>query len=98
MAGINAGAPSDRLLAEWMLDAPAVIARAAGQTPPEPDVTGCIALHPDFGALLDRNPQVALAERLRQRAEITAAFARGEEIAGLDRARGDYLLARRTGA
>lgn len=98
MAGINAGAPSDRLLAEWALDAPAVIARAAGLTPPQPVVTGRIALHPDFGALLDRDPQAALAERLRQRAEITAAFARGEEIAGLDRASGLYLLARRAEA
>ena len=30
MGGINAGSPSDRLLAEWHLDAPGVSARAAG--------------------------------------------------------------------
>ena len=33
MRGINAGAPSDRLLAEWDLRAPKVIALAAGATP-----------------------------------------------------------------
>lgn len=95
MAGINAGAPSDRLLAEWFLDSPRVAARAAGQPLPVDKITSRIALPTEFAAMLGSAPETAIAERLRQRAEITAAFARGEEISGIDRVRGEYLLNRR---
>lgn len=39
---LNAGLPSDRLLAEWWLEAPPVVARAAGQLPPEPALAGAL--------------------------------------------------------
>lgn len=37
MGGIDAGAPSDRLLVEWRLAAPEVLARLAGAVPPPDD-------------------------------------------------------------
>jgi len=99
MAGINAGAPSDRLLADWDLAGPSVTARAAGRAwAPDPAlITGHVALPHDFGGLLDVDPTLALSERLRIRAALEEAFARGEEIAGFDRARQSYILARRAG-
>lgn len=98
MAGINAGAPSDRLLADWHLAGPSATARAAGRAwVPDPAlVTGHVDLPADFGGLLNDDPAQALAERLRIRASLQDAFARGEEIAGFDRARQAYILARRT--
>jgi predicted GNAT superfamily acetyltransferase len=93
MAGINAGVPSDRLLAEWRLDSPAVAARRAGREPPAPGTGGRVAIPQDFAALLRDHPEQALAERLRVRAALQAAFARGDQIAGFDRSAGAYLLA-----
>ncbi|MCB2130500.1 MAG: GNAT family N-acetyltransferase [Rhodobacteraceae bacterium] len=97
MAGINAGAPSDRLLAEWRLEAPGVGARARGLRPqPEPgEILGRVGIPPDFAALLSGAPDLALAERLRVRESLQAAFASGLEIGGFDREAGDYLLVRR---
>lgn len=99
MAGINAGAPSDRLLADWHLAGPSATARAAGQVwAPDPAlVTGHVRLPDDFGGLLETDPARALSERLRLRASLQDAFGRGEEIAGFDRARQAYILARRAG-
>ena len=97
MAGINAGAPSDRLLADWHLLAPAVAARALGKAtaPEDGRIVGRIAIPADFAGLLSAAPERALDERLRQRAALTEAFARHEEIAGFDREARAYLLARR---
>ena len=97
MAGINAGAPSDRLSVEWRLDAPGVSARAAGNRPqPDEDrIVGRVAIPADFAALLSGAPEQALSERLRVRDSLQAAFAEGLEIGGFDRERGDYLLVRR---
>lgn len=94
MAGINAGAPSDRLLAEWFIEDATVTARASrlavNMTP-----VSRIAIPADFAEMLTADPDRTLAERLRLRQEITDAFAREEEITGFDRTRGEYLLTRR---
>lgn len=97
MAGINAGAPSDRLSVDWHLDAPAVKARAEGNRarPVEGQIVSRVAIPPDFPALLSAAPQEALSERLRVRNSLQSAFADGLEIAGFDRGTGDYLLTRR---
>ncbi len=99
MAGLNAGAPSDRLLVDWHLSGPSAVARAAGLGwAPEPArVTGHVALPADFGLLLQGDPERALGERMRIRAALQDAFARGEEIAGFDRVAAAYVLARRVG-
>lgn len=92
MAGINQGAPSDRVLADWHLESPAVAARASGQAPPPVAEVARIALHPDFGALLETDPTAAMAERMRIRARMQAALAQGLTVQGFDSASREYLL------
>lgn len=83
MEGINAGVPSDRLLAEWDLQADAAM--------PAPERR--VAIPADFAAIQAADPDTALAERLRVRAEIEAAFADGLQIAGFDTRANAYLMA-----
>ena len=94
MEGINKGAPSDRLLTEWTLQAPHVAALAAGG----PAATVANALHvpipKDFGALLLSDPDLALTERLRVRQVLIDHFGQGYKICGYDIARRSYLLTR----
>jgi predicted GNAT superfamily acetyltransferase len=99
MAGLNAGAPSDRLLADWHLGGPSAVARAAGlDWAPDPARVTCrVNLPGDFGTLLQGDPERALGERMRIRTALQEAFARGEEIAAFDRSAGAYVLARRAG-
>lgn len=85
MEGINAGVPSDRLLADWDLTRPddALI------TPVDQ-----VHIPADFASLVTEAPQDALAARLRIRAALEAAFADGLHVAGFDRTANAYLLAR----
>lgn len=93
MEGINKGAPSDRLMADWWLNSPRVAACATGQPlPVEPEET--LEIPEDFGALLQNDPQGAYAQRLNNRAALQGAFARGLKIAGFEPARRSYLLIR----
>ena len=85
MEGINAGLPSDRLLAEWDLTRPA----DAEATP-----AGTVPIPADFAKLALDDPGAALAERLRIRKALEGAFAEGLQIAGFDRSQNAYLLAR----
>lgn len=94
MQGINAGLPSDRLLAEWRLDSPSVITLAQGLPATSKQITQTLPLPPDFDALVTSDPAAALSERLRLRASLTTAFARGEAIIGFDRKAGQFLLGR----
>lgn len=94
MEGINRGAPSDRLLADWRLDAPQVAQLAAGQTPPLPEAGPRIRIPEDFGAMLDTDPDRARSERLRVRAEMQSAFAEGWQVGGFDVGTRDYVLTR----
>ncbi len=92
MQGINAGLPSDRLLAEWHLDSALVRALAIGQAAPEVQITGRVPLPADFDALAMGPAGPALAARLHQRAALMQAFASGLAIVGFDRQAGEYLL------
>ncbi len=92
MAGINAGSPSDRLLADWYLETPDVADRAAGLTPMIPQDARFITIPADFAGMLTKDPATALAERLRVRAEIQAAFTDGLQIRGFDAAGRRYIL------
>jgi predicted GNAT superfamily acetyltransferase len=94
MPGINQGAPSDRLLADWVLNAPGVIARAAGTRPATPKDALQVAIPPDFGTMLTVDPDRALAARLTTRAALEARFAEGYTICGYDPANCSYLLSR----
>lgn len=97
MPGINAGLPSDRVMAVWDLSAPQVVARAAGQGKSGQAATGPagaerVAIPADFDALRAADPEGALAARLSLRATLQAAFAEGRAIIGFDRAQVAYLL------
>lgn len=97
MMGLNAGVPSDRLLADWHLSRPAVVSRATGwpQPLPEAEVAARVRIPRDFAGMLTGAADEALAERLRVRAEITDALAQGQEIVGFDPAACAYLLSAR---
>ena len=93
MEGINKGAPSDRILADWSLAEPSVVRLAAGQRPRAPDAgTLRVPIPSDFGALLLGDPDSAIAERLRLRQVLTGHFAQGLQITGYDAATATYLL------
>ena len=97
MEGINKGAPSDRLLVEWHLNAPHVVLLAAGErTDALPDQSGKVrvTIPEDFGAVLLSDPKSALAERLRLREFLQRNFRAGYEIRGYDVKRRTYLLSR----
>ena len=85
MEGINAGVPSDRLLAEWDLTRPIT---------PDVTVERSVPIPADFAKLTADDPGAALSERLRIRTALEVAFAGGLKIAGFDRAQNAYLLAR----
>jgi len=92
MPGINAGLPSDRVMAVWDLEAPGVLARATEQDVPMPDAVSRIGIPADFDALIAADPAAALAARLQLRAGLQAAFAEGRAIVGFDRASATYLI------
>jgi predicted GNAT superfamily acetyltransferase len=95
MEGINKGTASDRLLADWYLDAPDVSARAGGKRNGVPLDAGNVTrvgIHPDFASLLDHDAIAARSERLRVRAELQSAFAAGRVIKGFDPDTSNYML------
>lgn len=97
MKGINAGLPSDRLLAEWFVGDSRVadlasdrkLAALAG------DVRR-VAIPPDIDALLASDPQRALTERHRVRAEMTELLSQGHAVTGFDKTASVYHLTRIT--
>lgn len=98
MEGINRGTPSDRLLADWRLDAPHVAGLAAGVAPELPGGLRRLPIPADFAALLAADPAAALARRLAVRAAFVDAFAEGLAVVGFDAAEPAYLLAGRAAA
>jgi predicted GNAT superfamily acetyltransferase len=80
MPGINAGAPSDRVMAEWHLNANSVLQRLEGEVVPEPDHALEFVLPTDFAGL---EPIAALEWRLKTRAFLGKHFAAGYAITGL---------------
>lgn len=93
MKGINAGLPSDRLLAEWSVGAPHVVSLAEGRAPhDEPRRVQRVTIPADIDDLLARDPERALAERLRVRQELTALFSSGHTISGFDNDASAYLV------
>jgi len=98
MKGINAGLPSDRLLAVWRLDAPHVRELAAGQSiPPAGGAlsgTVAVAIPADIDALLMDDPPAALAERQRVREALTSLFENGYRVRSYAPQQRSYFLAR----
>jgi predicted GNAT superfamily acetyltransferase len=97
MLGINAGVPSDRLLAEWRLDDPAVVERATtGVVPParKSDDARYISIPCKFSSLMKTDLTQASAERLRVRCEMQTMFSQGYRLIHFDRQTHRYQLLR----
>lgn len=92
MPGINAGLPSDRIMADWHLDRPEVAARAAGSPPALPEGQR-IAIPRDLDRFMAENPEAALAARLSLREALQSAFAKGQSIVGFDSQSAEYIIA-----
>lgn len=84
MEGINAGVPSDRVLAEWDLTRPPHDKVQARATVPIPA---------DFAGMVQSDLAAALSERMRVRDALEAAFADGLQVAGFNGAANSYVLA-----
>ncbi|ASM74506.1 MULTISPECIES: GNAT family N-acetyltransferase [Roseobacteraceae] len=82
MVGINAGTPSDRLMANWYLDTSHVTDRAARIPTVYASDSRHVTIPTDFATMLVTAPDKALAERLRVRSEICNALDAGLEIRG----------------
>ena len=80
------GLDSDRLVAEWELDAPGVEARARGGQPaPAGEPAASVSIPPDWPSLLREDPARARREQERVREEFRAAFAAGLVCAAFER-------------
>lgn len=98
MSGINAGVPSDRLLAEWQLDDADVAARAKmGKIPraQEPLDARYISIPFHFSNLIKTDQAQAISERLRVRSEMQQMFAQGYRLVDFDRHTHRYQLRRK---
>ncbi|MFC3059394.1 GNAT family N-acetyltransferase [Paenirhodobacter populi] len=91
MEGINAGLPSDRIVADWHLEAPGVAARAGGARPAPPEGAR-IAIPRDIDALIASDPQAALAARMALRGTLLSAFGEGRGIIGFDTRTAEYVI------
>jgi len=95
MKGINAGVPSDRLLAEWHVADDHVARLVAGdKVQRSAEIEARISIPPDFERMLNEDIPAATAERLRVRGELQRAFVNGFSITGYDAADHSYLLGR----
>ncbi|MDX4076634.1 GNAT family N-acetyltransferase, partial [Brucella sp. NBRC 113783] len=90
--GINAGLPSDRIVADWHLDDPRVEARSKGQAPEFPADIRRVEFPGDIDQLLATDPAAAMQARLSLRETLRAAFAEGQRIVGFDPKIPAYLL------
>ena len=93
--GERLGLDSDRLVAEWELDAPRVEALSRGEAPePLGEPAASVHIPANWGALVREDPRAARAELLRVRAEFQAALASGLVCARFERddARPRYLF------
>ncbi len=99
MAGINQGAPSDRLRVDWVLDDPVVESRMAGNRDPLllAGEARTIAVPADFEEAMRTDPERATALRLESRALFEAAFADGFVVRDFDPSALTYHLLRRPG-
>lgn len=98
MEGINRGTPSDRLLADWHLDAAHVADLATGRRPHLPAEYRRVPIPADFAGLLAADPPAALAQRLGVRSALLQAFEAGLAVVGFDALEPAYLLADRATA
>lgn len=82
---LQAGLPTDRLVAEWWLRSPRVAALAAGLPAPAPAVQAHVDVAGEVSAWRTANDPRAAAEQAHIRDELRAAFARGLAVVGYER-------------
>lgn len=92
MVGINAGLPSDRIVADWQLDDPRVEARSQGRKLEFPADARRVKIPGDIDHLLATDPAEAMNARLSLREQLVAAFGEGKRIVGFDLQTMEYLL------
>ena len=94
MPGINAGLPSDRIMAVWHLESEQVVDRlkADPAEPPLGEPVQRLEIPDDLDQLFATAPDKALRERLRVRDALQTAFASGLTIVGFDKPTRCYLL------
>ncbi len=97
MKGINAGLPSDRMLAEWHLNAGHVkrlseAGDGAAGTERDAGDAKFVSIDRNVEQLIDTDLGRALAERLRVRRELTSLLDAGYEIRGYDAQACSYIL------
>jgi predicted GNAT superfamily acetyltransferase len=94
---INAGDPSDRVFAWWVLDSPSAVAAANGPLaavdPSLLDAARVIEIPEDVVALRAEDPSAALEWRLSVRAQFLESFEAGLSVVGLTD-EGSYILAK----
>lgn len=98
---LHAVLPTDRLVAEWWLEAPRVVARAEGAPPPREAVSQRIRVPGEIGEWRQKNPAAAEQAQREIRQQFEHWFAHGYAAVGfeVDPESGDatYLLARYEG-
>lgn len=98
MFGINAGVPSDRLVAEWQLDDPAVAERVRTGSvssvidTEKRDQIRSIAIPFGFAELIKTDLKRAISERLRVRSQMQFLFEQGYRLVEFDRQTHHYRL------
>jgi predicted GNAT superfamily acetyltransferase len=89
------GLTSDRLIANWELDAPRVIELSGGAAAVSPaDPIATIEIPADWTNLLKQDADTAKREQSRVRSEFSQAFAKGLICAGFKSSPPQYLLYR----
>lgn len=99
--GKEIGLASDRLFCEWHLESPKVLALGAGEKYTEPgEPARRITVTPDWSSLVAADPEAALSEQTRLRAEFEAGFAEDLVCRGFvrDETAPQYLLYKKENA
>lgn len=95
LPGINAGTASDRVMTDWWIGSPRVLARRAGRpalSEAEIAMARRVPIPQDFEHLSRTDLPAAQEARMALRTALTTGFGDGLQIVGLDRETGEYLL------
>ncbi|OFV95139.1 MAG: hypothetical protein A3F68_10750 [Acidobacteria bacterium RIFCSPLOWO2_12_FULL_54_10] len=93
---LHRGLPTDRLVAEWWLDSPRVVALAKGETLPRGEISQRISLPLDLAETGSAHGQPLADFQLTLRQQFQEAFAKGLAVIGFEdsETEGTYLLGR----
>ena len=91
-SALHHGLPTDRLLASWDLNRPAVVALSRGEVAPSPLTPSRVLIPPLWNELVNRDSGAARAEQRRVAGSLKAAFAQGLVAAGFEKRSSSYLL------